>query len=199
MSISNNIPQELQRSDDPPPAISRRLTAKELFWLFTHMSMIGFGGVLPWVYRILVENKKILSPPEFRELFAFAQILPGPTICNLAVIIGYRHAGIRGAAASLIGMIVAPSLIVVVLGMAYQHFGANPMLRNALSGMAAVAAGLVVAMAIKMARTLAPTWRNVLFAGLMFAGVALMHWPLLAVLLVLAPLAILAFRMKGKS
>lgn len=199
MSISNKIPQDAQHGADPSPGNRRTLSAQELFWLFTHMSMIGFGGVLPWVYRILVENRKLLSAAEFREVFAFAQILPGPTICNLAVIVGYRHAGIRGAIASLIGMIVAPSLIVILLGMLYRHYGGSPMLRNALSGMAAVAAGLVVAMAIKMARTLPATWRNVLFAGLMFAGVALMHWPLLAVLLVLAPLAILAHRNKGKS
>ncbi|QRX80846.1 chromate transporter [Glaciimonas sp. PAMC28666] len=196
MSTPHNVLPELQ---DDAPADGKRYSPKALFWLFTHMSMLGFGGVLPWAYRILVENKKILTPPEFQELFAFSQILPGPSICNLAVILGYRHAGTRGAAASLIGVIVPPSLIVILLGMLYGHYGANPVIGHALNGMAVVAAGLIVAMAVKMAMTLSVTWRNMVFAALMFGGVALMHWPLLLVLLVLAPLAIIAYQFKGKS
>lgn len=192
--IQNVPPRETSSHD-----YRETLSAPKLFSLFTHISMIGFGGVLPSVFRVLVEKRKLLSASEFREVYAFAQILPGASICNLAVIIGYRHAGIRGAIASLAGMIIVPSLIVIFISMIYRQYGANLLWRNALSGMAAVAAGLIVAMGITMARTLATTWRNVLFAGLMFTGVALLRLPLITVLVVLAPLAVLVYRNEGKS
>lgn len=179
-----------------PAAVSaspERLSPAQLFMLFTHTSLVGFGGVLPWVYRILVERRQVLSRRELAELLAFAQILPGPTICNLSVIIGHRNAGLIGGMAALAGMITAPLAIVIMLGIAYRHYGDLSPVRHALAGMSAVAAGLVVAMALKMARDLPRLWRNAAFAGLMFAGVAVMRWPLLAVIGVLVPLALFTF------
>jgi chromate transporter len=175
------------------PAVPVALSPTQLFLLFTQTSLVGFGGVLPWVYRILVERRKVLSRRELGELLAFAQILPGPTICNLSVIIGHRHAGLVGGVAALAGMIMAPLAIVITLGIAYRHYGDLLPVRHALAGMSAVAAGLVGAMALKMARDLPRRWKNAIFAGLMFAGVAVMRWPLLAVISVLVPLSLLTF------
>lgn len=174
------------------------LSPSRLFMLFTQMSLLGFGGVLPWAYRILVERRQVLSPLEFRELLAFAQILPGPTICNLSVIIGHRNAGLVGAMTALAGMIAAPLAIVITLGIAYRHYGDLAPVRHALAGMSAVAAGLVGAMALKMARDLPRLWKNAIFTGLVFGGVAVMRWPLLAVIGVLVPLALVSFS-KGIS
>jgi chromate transporter len=171
-----------------------KLSPSQLFWLFTQTALLGFGGVLPWAYRFLVERRKVLSKLEFGELLAFAQILPGPTICNLAVIVGHRNAGIVGGMTALAGMITAPLIIVITLGIAHQHYGDLAPVKHALAGMSAVAAGLVVAMALKMARDLPRLWSNAIFAGLMFAGVGVMRWPLLAVIGVLVPLALFTFR-----
>ena len=181
----------------PPPAaaatLAPKLTPVQLFVLFTQMTLLGFGGVLPWAYRILVERRQILEKGEFRELLAFAQILPGPTICNLAVIIGYRHAGIHGGIAALSGMILAPFVLVIMLGLAYRHYGDLLPVRHALAGMSAVAAGLIVAMALKMLRDLPRRRKNALLLVLAFAGIALLRWPLLTVIGLLAPLALAVF------
>lgn len=170
-----------------------KLSPTQLFLLFTHMTLLGFGGVLPWAYRILVERRQILEKAEFRELLAFAQILPGPTICNLSVIIGYRHAGIVGGIAALSGMILAPFALVIMFGLAYRHYGDFPMVRHALAGMSAVAAGLIVAMALKMTRDLPRRHKNTLLLILAFIGIALLRWPLLMVIGILAPLALVVF------
>ena len=170
-----------------------KLTPVQLFVLFTQMTLLGFGGVLPWAYRILVERRQILEKGEFRELLAFAQILPGPTICNLAVIIGYRHAGIHGGIAALSGMILSPFVLVIMLGLAYRHYGDLLPVRHALAGMSAVAAGLIVAMALKMLRDLPRRRKNALLLVLAFAGIALLRWPLLTVIGLLAPLALAVF------
>ncbi len=189
------MPRQVLPPDVPAAAAAApaALLPSQLFMLFTQTAILGFGGVLPWAYLFLVERRKVLSKLEFSELLAFAQILPGPTICNLAVIVGHRNAGLVGAMTALAGMIAAPLVIVTTLGVAYRHFGDLAPVKHALAGMSAVAAGLVVAMALKMARELPRLWKNVIFAGLMFAGVGLMRWPLLAVIGVLAPLAFISF------
>ncbi len=194
------MPRSILPSEVPAVAAASAapLRPTQLFMLFTQTSLLGFGGVLPWAYRFLVERRKVLSKLEFAELLAFAQIMPGPTICNLAVIVGHRNAGLIGGMMALAGMIAAPLVIVITLGIGYRHYGDLAAVKQALSGMSAVAAGLVVSMALKMARDLPRQWQNALFAGLMFAGVGLMRWPLLAVIGVLVPVALLAFGRKAE-
>lgn len=177
--------------------MQRAHTPKALFLVFTHLSMMGFGGVLPWAYRILVERREQLSPEEFRELFAYAQLFPGPTICNLAVLVGHRECGARGGVAALAGMLALPCVAVCSLWWLLQHYGQGALVADALHGMSAVAAGLVVATSFKLARTLAPSWRNLLCAALVVAGLAWFHVPLLLLILAMIPFALLLMRSAG--
>ena len=123
---------------------------RRLFLAFSGLALSGFGGVLPFAYRALVEKRKWLDAREFASLLAIAQVMPGPTICNLSVMIGQRYAGFAGSCAALGGMVLGPSCIVVVLGIAWQHFGDLPAVRHGLAGMSAVAIGLILATAVKM-------------------------------------------------
>lgn len=175
----------------------RAHTPKQLFLVFTYLSMMGFGGVLPWAYRILVERRQQLTPEQFRELFAYAQLFPGPTICNLAVLVGHREAGARGGVAALAGMLALPCLVVCSLWWWLQHYGQGAVMAKALHGMSAVAAGLVVATSLKLARTLAPHWRNLLCAALVVVGLAVLHLPLLLLIVLMIPLALLVMRAGG--
>ena len=170
-----------------------------LFLLFSKMSLLGFGGVLPWAHRILVEHQHLLDEEEFAELLAFAQMLPGPTICNLAVIVGHRNAGLRGGTAALAGMVVAPFIIVLLLGIAYQRASDLVLVQQALAGMSAVAAGLIIGIGIKMLRLLSGSWIRLFIAALVFVAVAVMHWPLLAVLGLALPLALIINYRTGRG
>ena len=123
-----------------------------LFKLFSQMALLGFGGVLPFAYRYLVERSAWLTDAEFGEMLSVAQLLPGPTICNLAVMVGQRFAGARGAVAALGGLIAAPFFIVIALGVAYQQLATSALFAGALHGMAAAAAGLILATAAKLAK-----------------------------------------------
>ena len=170
-----------------------------LFLGFSRIALSGFGGVLPFAYRGIVEQRRWLDDAEFTALLSASQLLPGPTICNVALMIGARFAGLRGAAAALAGMIAGPFFIVIGLGMLYQRYGELAPVRAALGGMGGVAAGLVASTALKMARPLLRErrWRlpNAAFALLAFAGMALAKLPMLVVIAVLAPLCIgLAWR-----
>jgi len=172
-------------------AVPMKIPPLQLFIAFSQMALSGFGGVLPFAYRALVERRRWLSAEEFPKLLALSQVMPGPTICNLSVMFGYRSAGLTGAAAALGGMIALPIAIVLALGIGYQQFGDLPPVRRALAGMSAVAAGLIVATAVKMARTVPRRVFPISLLMLAFVGVGLMRFPLIAVIVLVAPIAVL--------
>ena len=139
----------------------------------------------------MVERRRWLSEREFAELLTLGQLLPGPNVLNLTVLVGYRFAGWTGAAVSIAGYLGWPFLVVIGMGLAYQHYGALPQAQQALAGMSKVAAGLLLATVIKLAMVLPRRWRAWLFGILAFVGVGVMRWPLLCVIGALAPCAVL--------
>jgi len=180
-----------------PEAPKPRISALDVFLAFTQISLSGFGGVLFWARHVLVERRRWLSEREFVELLALGQILPGPNVFNLGLMVGYRHAGYPGAFASIAGFMGWPFLIVIVIGMLYARYEHLPIVQHGLSGMSAAAVGLLIANGLKMASILPRHWRPWLFTLLAFAGVGVLRWPLIWVLGVLAPFGIAA-AWKGK-
>jgi chromate transporter len=179
------------------PGQTIRIPARTLFLAFSQMALMGFGGVLPFAYRTLVEKRQWLPDRDFSQYLAFSQMLPGPTICNMSILVGWRFNGLPGAIASFAGMLVGPMVVVIALGLVYASVATNPVVRQALAGMSAVAAGLVIATAVKMAIGLVKGERRpaniaiaAVFALLAFVGVGLLRWPLILVALGLAPVAI---------
>jgi len=164
----------------------------DLFISFTLLALQGFGGVLSVAQRELVEHKRWLTPEEFLEDWAVAQIMPGPNVVNLSLMLGHRYFGLRGALAALAGMLAVPSLVVLAIATLYMHHSDNAHVAGALRGMAAVAAGMIAATGVKMLATLSrhplPLWASV---PLTVAGVAAGAWlrlPLLPTLLVVGGL-----------
>lgn len=154
---------------------------------FTLLALQGFGGVLAVVQRDLVEKKQWLTRDEFIEDWAVAQILPGPNVVNLALMIGSRHFGLSGGLAALAGVLGAPMLVVLALGALYSGVSGQPEVQGALRGMGAVAAGLIAGTGLKLSASLN---RNVMgglvcwgFAAMTFVAVALLRIPLATLLL----------------
>jgi chromate transporter len=160
-----------------------------LFFIFSQISLSSFGGAMFWARRALVERRRWLTEQEFVELFVLGQLLPGPNVLNLTVMVGYRFGGWMGAAVSVAGFLGWPCLVVVVLGVLYQHYGALPQVQQALAGMSSVAAGLLLATAASNSMVLPRRWPPWLFGVLAFAGVGVLRWPLLWVVGALAPFA----------
>jgi len=131
-------------------ATHRPESLRDLFWSFSLLALQGFGGVLAVVQRELVEKKRWLTLEEFVEDWSVAQVLPGPNVVNLSLMIGGRHFGWRGAVVALAGMLAFPLLIVLLLAVAFAGIADNPMAQGALRGLAAVAAGLIAATGLKM-------------------------------------------------
>jgi chromate transporter len=170
----------------PKPRPAPRSRA-DLFVSFTLLALQGFGGVLAVVQRDLVEKKQWLTRDEFIEDWAVAQVLPGPNVVNLALMIGSRHFGLSGGLAALAGVLGAPMLVVLALGALYAGVSSQPEVQGALRGMGAVAAGLIAGTGLKLSASLS---RNVMgplvcwgFAAMTFVAVALLRIPLAGILL----------------
>lgn len=167
----------------------------QLFLAFTRLALQGFGGVLAVAQRELVERLGWLSKEEFVETLAIAQVLPGPNVVNLSMMIGDRFFGLRGAVVALAGMLLAPAVVVLALAAAYGELARHPVAVNALRGMGAVAAGLILATGIKLLPALksSPLGRPLALglALLAFVAIGLLRWPLLGVLALLGGVGML--------
>ena len=159
----------------------------DLFVSFTLLALQGFGGVLAVVQREIVEKKNWMTREEFVEEWSVAQIMPGPNVVNIALMIGGRYFGLRGALTALAGMLAVPLLVVLVLAVVYAQFADNPQVAGALRGMGAVAAGLITATGLKLASALQKHPLGVpacmALGAATFLAVAIFRLPLLWVLL----------------
>jgi chromate transporter len=171
-------------------ASQQQVSRLALFIAFSQISLSSFGGALFWARRGLVERQGWLTDREFVELLTVGQILPGPNVLNLTVMVGYRFAGWTGALAAAAGFVGWPCAVVIGLGFLYHEFGGVPQVQRALAGMSIVAAGLLFSIAVRLARVLPRHWRPWLFCLLAFFGVGIMRWPLLWVMAALAPCAV---------
>jgi chromate transporter len=183
-----------------PPAFAGARAAPasctELFRAFNRMALQGFGGVLAVAQHELVDRLGWLTRAQFVELLSMSQVLPGPNIVNLALMMGDRYFGRRGALAALAGMMLVPLVIVLLLATLYGHFSGIPQVAGALRGMGAVAAGLVVATSLKLLPTLkgnvlGPAGCTLLALGTIVT-VAVLRLPLLWVVLGLGGLGMAA-------
>ncbi len=172
-----------------PPASSPP-TLLELFLAFALISLCGFGGVLAWSRRMLVEERKWMTPEEFNDAYALCQFLPGPNVVNLSVVFGRRIRGSAGAVVALVGLIGPPFVIVAFIGLLYARFGEIAALQRMLFGVAAAAAGLVLGTCAKMARPLFNDRVGLAVALATFASVGVLRWPIYWALAVLVPLSI---------
>lgn len=158
----------------------------DLFVSFTLLALQGFGGVVAVVQRELVERKQWLTQEEFIEDWAVAQVMPGPNVVNLSMMIGGRYFGLPGALSALAGMLAIPLVLVIMLAMLHSHFAGHPGVDGALRGMAAVSAGMIGAAGLKLSSALArhpmPLAWGAALAVLAFVLVALVRVPLLYVL-----------------
>lgn len=169
-----------------PPPLLRPASPTELFTAFTALALQGFGGVLAIAQRVLCEERRWLSREDFVEILSVGQVLPGPNVVNLSLMVGDRFFGWRGALAAFGGIMVVPLALVLFLAAIYVHFAAVPAVAGALKGMGAVAAGLVIGTALKLAPALRANPMGqpacALLGAATFALIALLRWPMLWVL-----------------
>jgi chromate transporter len=181
----------------PPGPDATPPSRRALFLGFLIVGMQGFGGVLPFARRMLVEQRRWLTEREFIEVLSLSQFLPGPNIVNVSIIVGGRFRGPSGSMAASLGLMLMPFLIVLALAAMYAQFAAIEAVRGATNGVSAAATGLVIAVGIKMSHPLKGVAWQIAMAALTFVAIALLRVPLLWALAMLAPVSIaIAWRMQ---
>ena len=163
-----------------------------LFTAFSKMSLAGFGGVLVFARRAIVDQHRWMTAEEFNETYALCHFLPGPNIVNLSVVFGSRFRGVAGGAAAFAGLVGPPMALVTLLAALYAHFGEVDALRRSLAGVACAAAGLLISAVFRM---MAPLVRKreillLLVMAAVFVAIGWLRLPLPWVLLVAAPISI---------
>ena len=166
------------------------MTNGALFAGFLQVGVSGFGGVLPFARRMLVEQRAWLTEQEFTEVLSLSQFLPGPNIVNAAVIIGRRFQGPTGSVVASLGLMLMPLVIVLVLAAIFAEFAEVEAVRGACRGISAAASGLVLSMALRMAQPIRGTPWQVGIGAIVFVAIGLARLPMLWVLAALAPLSL---------
>lgn len=176
----------------------------DLFVAFAKMSLAGFGGVLVWARRGIVDQHRWMTAEEFNETFALCHFLPGPNIVNLSVVFGSRFRGIPGGVAAFAGLVFPPMVIAIALAALYARYGEIDALRRILAGVSCAAVGLLIAVVFKMAMPLVQR-REVtalVILGAVFVAIGVLRLPLQMVLLVAIPLSLaitIFVRTRGKA
>jgi chromate transporter len=181
-------------STEPSEAPNRPGSCAELFLAFNRLALQGFGGVMAVAHRELVERHRWLSNEQYLQEVALAQALPGPNVCNLALMLGDRHFGWRGAAAALAGLMLMPLIILLGMVLMYGTLAGQPQVEAALRGMGAVVAGLIAGTALKLGRELRhhPIGMPaaVVLVCITFVALAILRWPIAAMILGLGVLGV---------
>jgi len=179
-------------SPKPLAAPFANVTRRALFASFLKMGLLGFGGVLPWARRVLVDERQWLTDREFAELIGLCQVLPGPNVVNLAVIMGSRTHGPLGSLIAVSAILFVPVGVVLLLAAFYASVAHDPLARAAIGAASAAAAGLILGTAIRLLLQTRPPPRGLLIGGAAFVTVGLLQWPLVWVVLALVVVAIAA-------
>jgi len=175
---------------DPPTGSRGEISRRELFASFLKIGLLGFGGVMPLARRVLVDERRLLTDREFAEMIGMCQVLPGPNVVNLSVILGARWQGPVGSLLALTGILFVPVIAVLVLATFYASIAHAPVARSAIGAASAAAAGLILGTAFRLLTGARPPMRGLLLGVAVFVAVGVLQAPLLWVLAVAVPLGV---------
>jgi chromate transporter len=162
----------------------------DLYVAFMQISLSGFGGAINWAHQALVTQRRWMNDEDFTETLSLCQFLPGPNIVNFAMCLGQRQHGLSGSLAALAGVFSVPLIIFMLLGLLYSEFGQIAFIHGLLSGISAAAAGFIITIGVKLARPHRRQPLSLLFGCAAFLGVGILRFPLVDVMLVLAPISV---------
>jgi chromate transporter len=168
----------------------------ELFTGFLQIGARSFGGVMPWAYRTMVEERRWLTPEDFAETVGLCQFLPGPNIGNASIVLGKRWFGVRGAIVGFLGLFALPFVWVLALAAIYGDLAAHPVVRAVVTGIGAAGAGLFLSTGVKLAKPLARRPAGLAIIAACFAGIALLR---ISLFIVLPVAGIFAFALAMKD
>jgi chromate transporter len=145
----------------------------ELFWGFLSIGARSFGGVMPWAYRVMVEERRWISAEDFAETLGLCQFLPGPNVGNASIVLGKRWFGWRGSVVAFLGLFALPFVWVLALAELYTQYSSHHVVKAIVTGVGVAGAGFFVATALKLGRPLATKPAGIAVVCALFLAVAI--------------------------
>lgn len=180
--------------------MSEPVSLVRLAYTFNHIALASFGGGLSaWSREVLVVEKKWLGEEEFLSAMTMCRILPGANQVNMAVFVGTKMRGVPGAVAAVVGLCFMPLVIVLFMAWLYFRFKEVPAVKGILHGASAAAVALTLAMVVKTGQKCLTGLVPIGLFGLAFVLNGVLRWPLLGVLAIVAPLALLWAWPRGRK
>jgi len=177
-----------------PGPVAPPANLKELFLGFLAIGARSFGGVLPWAYRTMIEERRWLTQEDFAATIGLCQFLPGPNIGNASIVLGKRWFGLKGAVVAFLGLFALPFVWVMALGMLYLEWASHPVVRAVVTGVGATGAGLFMGTSIKLGRALARKPAALALIAACFVAVGIGRLSMLLVMPIAAACGVFAAR-----
>lgn len=187
------MPEEIGETSgtDAAPPDQQPVSLLRLFLVCFQIGLFSFGGGLSgWIYQETVVRRRWMSEDEFLSGLALCQVMPGINVSNLVVYIGQRLRGIPGSCVALIGLLIGPFFVVIGMVLAYERIAGLSWLQAALDGMAAAAIGLLLLVGYRGVQRVGRRLPAALIMLAIVVAVGLLQWPLVPVVLVLAPVSV---------
>ncbi|HEU0070933.1 MAG TPA: chromate transporter [Alphaproteobacteria bacterium] len=170
---------------DPPPGLL------ELFWVFSKIGILSFGGALSsWVHREISVKRRWMTETDVLSSLALAQIMPGINVVNLSLFCGQRLRGVLGSFVSVMGILAAPTVLVILISTVFDKFSHYAWVSDLLNGIAAAAIGMLIHMGVKATQRSARSIPIFLIVVAIFIGVGILKIHMVIVVLLLGPLAV---------
>lgn len=179
--------------DMRPPATAAppQVSLGTIFWIFFQIGSLSVGGGLTaWLYREIVEKRKLMGEADFMGALTLAQVLPGINMANLSVYVGQRLRGVEGAVVAMIGLTLVPFFAIITIGSIYAQLKTQPALHHFLDGLAATAVGLLMAMTLKAIKVTRMDLVQIGIAGVVVLLVGVLRLPMVPIILAVAPISI---------
>lgn len=187
-------------ADRPPDSTRPQVSLGALFRVFFQIGLLSFGGgLVSWIHREIVNERGWMTDAEFLSGMSLSQVLPGINSTNTSIFVGQRLRGSIGATVSLIAMLTGPFMATLAAGLTYKWLLGLSGFHAVVEGVGAVAMGLLTRLGIQAGRSVKLGVAPALATLTTFIGVAVMQWPMLAVVAVVAPLSVAAAWPRGKA
>jgi chromate transporter len=191
MQPADTAPSPNASPGEPDPHVAPNVSLSTIYWLFFQIGALSFGGGLTaWLYREVVEVRKLMTAQEFLSGLTLAQVLPGINMTNLSIYVGQRLRGCAGAITAIFGLISVPFFAILISASIYARLAAIPAMQHFLDGMAAAAVGMMMSMGAKALRATSMATAQQIIVALIIVTVGVLRWPMIPVILVLAPVSI---------
>jgi chromate transporter len=178
---------------EPPGPRPIRLSRLARVFAWIGLTSVG-GGRYAFFYDALVVRRRWIRTDEFVQDLTLSQVVPGPTFSNIAVALGFRLGGWRGALWGGAALVVPGALILLALAVVYFQGGVIPSSGGVMRGMSAAVVGLVFAATSRVIRAAIVDWRAPLIAAIMFLLIAVLHVNTALAILVVVPVSLWLYR-----